>query len=586
MRFFLICCFSLWCIASHAAPPTPALRLLLTAPEVTLDPALASDLSSLSLVENLFEPPLRYHYLARPVTLEGNTASALPSVSDGGKTYLLHIKPGIFFRPDPAFKGVARELTASDYVYSWQRLYDPTLKSPWAYLLQGKLLGDEALQAAGKFDVKTAIAGLQALDKYTLQIRLKQADPNFLYFLAMPVSSAIAPEVVQSYGAQVGSHPVGTGPYLLQEWQRGHHLVLEAMPGYRADTLSAHKAIAQDDITLSRALAGKTLPRTKRLEIAVVEEPQAYLLAFLDGQFDYLEQVPPTMAGMVLQGGAGPALALKPALASKGMKLSPFTPLQTYYLWMNMQDPLLGGYSVDKIALRRAIALAYNREEDINLLEKGLALPAQMPIPPLALGYDAGYRSSNRYDLALANRLLDKFGYGKRDAQGFRLQASGAPLVLRMHAVTTSDGRVRAEAWRKCLLALGIQLEFVFDKKSEINKAARLGKVQMFETNWIGDYPDGENFLQLLYGPNSGRANYAHFQLPAYDKLYEQARDLPPGAARDALYKQMAQLIDAYNPWVLRIYPLSLDLQQPWLKQYRRHPVALTNWRYLESERK
>ncbi len=579
MRLFLILLF-LVC-AANAAPS--GLQVLLTAPENGLDPAVASDLSSLAITDNLFESPLRYQYLARPLALQGNTSVGLPEVRDGGKTLVLRLKPGIFFAPDAAFQGKPRELQASDYVYSWQRLYDPALKSPWLFLLEGKLAGDEALLAmvkTGKFDAATAISGLQALDKYTLQIRLRQPEPNFLYFLAMSASSAVAREVVQAYGAQVGLHPVGTGPYQLKEWQRGHHLVLEALPQYRQQSIDLTNPIAAEDKAIAEALRGQPLPRSRRIEVKVVEEQQAYLLAFLQGEFDFLEQVPPTLAGMVLQAGG---TQLKPELARKGITLSHFTPLQTYYLWMHMADPLLGGYSLEKIALRRAIALAYNRAEDIREQEKGLGLAAHTPVPPQALGFDARYRSPNQYNLRLANALLDRFGY-RRDANGMRLQANRQPLVLQMHVVTTSDGRVRAESWRKTMASLGLRLEFVFDKKSEINKAARLGKVQMFETNWLGDYPDGENFLQLLYGPNSGRANYAHFQLPAYDKLYEQARSLPHGAARTALYTQMAQLIDAYNPWVLRMYPQSLDLQQAWLQNYRRHPVELTNWRYLDKK--
>ena len=587
MRF--LCCLCLFLLlpwlpnaaAGSASNAPNALQVLLTAPESGLDPAVASDLSSLSLVENLFEAPLRYQYLARPVALQGNTAHALPEIRDGGKTLLLRIKPGIFFLDDPAFQGKPRELRASDYVFSWQRLYDPVLKSPWLFMLQGKLEGDEVLLAqgkSGKFDASSKISGLQALDDYTLQIRLREAEPNFIYFLAMPASSAVAHEVVRAYGAQLAFHPVGTGPYRLQEWQRGHHLVLQAMPHYRATSIDLRSPIEAKDQALASDLRGTQLPRSPRIEIKVVDEPQAYLLAFLRGEFDFLEQVPPALAEMVMQGGK-----LKNEYAKQGIVLSHFSPLQTYYLWMHMADPVLGGYSLDKIALRRAIALAYDRQSDIRELEKGLGREAHTPVPPSALGFDERFRSANRHHLKLANALLDRFGYGKRDAAGLRLQANGQPLLLKMHVVTTSDGRVRAESWRKTLASLGIRLEFIFEQKAQINKAARLGKVQMFETNWVGDYPDGENFLQLLYGPNSGRSNYAHFQLPAYDKLYEQARSMPAGPARSALYTQMAQLIDAYNPWVLRMYPLSLDLQQPRLRNYRRHPVEFTNWRYLEK---
>ena len=158
------------------------------------------------------------------------------------------------------------------------------------------------------------------------------------------------------------------------------------------------------------------------------------------------------------------------------------------------------------------------------------------------------------------------------------------PLTLTMSSEATVSGRLRDEFWRKCFTSIGLRVAFKSDKKTEIIKASRLGKVQMFETNWVGDFPDGDNFYQLLYGANAGRANYARFNLPDYDVRYERARALTDGPARDKLYFEMNQLLHAYNPWVTLTQLLSADLQQPWLKNYKRHPVELTQWRYLDVD--
>jgi ABC-type transport system substrate-binding protein len=317
----------------------------------------------------------------------------------------------------------------------------------------------------------------------------------------------------------------------------------------------------------------------QRIDVRIVEEEQARVLGLLNGEFDYLEQVPPALGAMVLEQGA-----LRPELARRGMLLSRFHPLQTYYMWMNMDDPVIGGYTPDRIALRRAIALAYDRAADLRVMEKGLALPAHSPLPPGVLGYDPAYRSPVGHDAALANALLDRFGYGRRDAQGYRLAPDGKPLALVMHSVASTAGRQRDEAWRRTFAAIGLRLAFKSDKKTEIIKASRLGKVQMFDTNWVADVPDGENFLQLLYGPNAGRANYARFRLPQYDRLYERALRLPDSAERTGLYTEMAQLFHAYTPWVLRMHPVSLDLRHGWVKNYRHHPVQLTAWRYVDID--
>jgi len=554
----------LTCLPAQAAEPVAprqdkVLRMFLSTSETGLDPAVASDNATLSLLENLFDPLLRYDYLARPAQLRGNTAVAMPEVSRDGLRYTFRIRPGIHFTPDPAFKGAKRELTAQDYVYSLKRLSDPALRSPWAYMSEG-------------------VASLQALDRYTLRITLRQPDNNFLFYLATPATGVVAREVIEAYPGQAGNHPVGTGPFMIGEWKRSDRIVLLANPH---STAVFHATPGNDpqDQAIAAALEGQRLPRVDRVEVRIAEEFQGRMLGFLNAEYDYLEQIPESMTEMVVQGGA-----LKPELSARGIVLSRFPVLQTYYMWMNMKDPVVGGYGKERVALRRAIALSYNSVEDIALLKKGFAIKAESPLPPNVLGYDASYRSPVPYDPALANALLDRHGYRARDRDGFRRAPDGKPLTLTMHSEATVGGRLRDELWRKCLNAIGLRVVFRSDKKTEIIKASRLGTVQMFESNWIADFPDGDNFYQLLYGPNAGRANYARFDLPAYNVRYEQARALTDGPARSKLYFEMNQLLHAYNPWVPLTHVLSGDLRHPWLKNYKRHPVEFTTWRYLDVD--
>ncbi|MBY0241457.1 MAG: heme-binding protein [Burkholderiaceae bacterium] len=572
-------------VANGATPLKPAgphdkvLRTFLSTGETALDPATASDLATLALLENLFDPLLRYAYLARPVKLQPNTLRDMPKLDKDGVTYTFHLRSGVYFTPDPVFKGKRREVTAEDYVYSFKRLYDPALKSPWLFLFDGKLAGDAALKQ--QFDINTAIPGLQAIDRYTLRIRLNQPDPNFLFYLAVPATSVVAREAAQAYGAQLGNHPIGTGPFMLGEWQRSDKITLLANPGFRDTVFHAGPDTPPETRGYAAKLEGKRLPLVQRIEVKVMEEYQSRVLGFLNGEFDYIEQVPESMRELVLTDHPTPTL--KPELARRGIELSPFPVLQTYYMWMNMDDPVIGGYGKDKIALRRAIALSYNGPEDIALLKKGLALPAQSPLPPNVRGYDPAYRSPVAYDPALARALLDQFGY-KAGKDGFRTLPNGRPLLLTMHSDATTVGRLRDELWRKNLQAVGLRVRFKSDKKTEIIKASRLGKVMMYETNWTADFPDGDNYYQLLYGPNSGRANYARFNLPAYNQRYEQARSMDDTPARRALYRDMNQLIHAYTPWVVLTHPISADLRQPWLKNYKRHPVEQTSWRYVDID--
>jgi ABC-type transport system substrate-binding protein len=559
---------ALHCLAGAA--PEKVLRAFLSTGETGMDPALASDIATLSVLENLFDPLLRYDYLARPLALRPNLAAAMPETSADGTSFTFRIRPGWHFSDDPAFQGARREVTAADVIYSLKRLYDPALRSPWLFLFEGKILGDAVLKRAFSYD--TPVAGLQALDRYTLRIRLAAPDRNFLLYLATPASSVVAREVIEAYPGQTGNHPVGTGPFRIISWKRSDTIVLVAN---RANARVFETSNKTDPI--ARALQGRQLPLLDRVELRIAEEFQGRMLGFLGGEYDYLEQVPESLTGMVIENGA-----LSPALVARGITLTRFPVLQTYYVWMNMQDPVLGGYGREKVALRRAIALSYHSGEDVHLLKKGFALRAESPLPPQVLGYDPAYRSPIQYDVALANALLDRFGYRGRDADGFRRAPDGRPLTLTMHSEASITGRLRDEFWRRNLNAIGLRVLFKSDKKTEIIKASRLGQVQMFETNWIADIPDAENFYQLLYGPNSGRANYARFDLPAYNRRYEQARVLADPVARQQLYHEMNDLVHAYNPWVLLTHPVSADLRHPWVRHYRRHPVELTTWRYLD----
>jgi ABC-type transport system substrate-binding protein len=549
-RMLKICAATVLALAAAVTPANAGvhaeqkvLHAFLSTGETGLDPAVASDVASLSLLENLFDPLLRYDYLARPVKLIPNTAATMPTVSDNGKTYTFRLRQDVYFTPDAAFKGAHRQATAQDYAYSFNRLHDPALKSPWLYLFDG-------------------VASVEAVDKFTLRIRLKAPDPNFLFYLAMPATAVVAREVVDAYGAQTGNHPIGTGPFKIGTWKRSDQIVLLANRDFRPTEFE-----------------GKRLPMLDRIDIKIVEEYQSRVLGFLNGEFDFLEQLPESMKELALTADN----QLKPELVRKGIVLAPFLVLQTYYMWMNMDDPLIGGYSKEKVALRRAIALGYNSAEDIVQMKKGLAQQAVTPLPPNVLGVDPNYRSPVAYDPALANALLDRYGY-RKGKNGYRTRPDGQPLLLVMHSEASTVGRLRDELWRKNLNAIGLNVTFKSDKKTEIIKASRLGKVMMFETNWVADFPDGDNFYQLLYGPNAGRANYARFNLPAYNQRYEQARLMGDSPQRTALYDEMAQLIHAYTPWVLLTHPISADLQQPWLKHYRRHPVEFTNWRYLDVD--
>ena len=228
---------------ASAADPNKVVRHVFPAAETGFDPAGAQDMFSGTVEQAIFETLLTYDYVARPSKLVPGLAEAMPQVTDDGKTYTLKIRKGVYFTPDPAFNGKKREVVAEDCVYSLKRLIDPKLRSPWAWLVEDKIVGlDELAEAAkkgGKFDYDKKIPGLEAVDRYTLRIRLKQTDYNLSFVLAHEPTSVVAREVIEKYADESGramSNPVGTGPYMLKDWVRASKIILVANPGYRGFT--------------------------------------------------------------------------------------------------------------------------------------------------------------------------------------------------------------------------------------------------------------------------------------------------------------------------------------------------------------
>ena len=568
-------------LAAPAADMNKVIRHVFPAAETGFDPAAVQDLYSGTIVQAVFETLLTYDYLARPAKLVPLTAEALPVITDNGKTYTIKIRKGIYFTPDPAFKGKKRELVAEDYAYELKRLIDPRIRGPWAWLVEGKIVGlDEAAATAkktGKFDYDAKIAGLETPDRYTLRIRLKDTDYNLPFVLAHEPTSAVAREVIEAYSDEAGramANPIGTGPYILKQWIRSSKIILEANPDYRGFVWD-FKSNDPADAPLIAEMKGKKMPQVGRIEVSIIEEDQARLLAFQNGELDIMNMEGP-LAPNVLDGGK-----LRPEFASKGVKLSRFVDPELSYHYFNMQDPVIGGFAKEKVALRRALGMAYNTPEEIRVVRNGQAVEAEFPIPPGVVGHDPAYRSSVKYDPAGANALLDHFGY-KKGADGYRNLPDGKPFTIRYASRPDSLGRQQDEVWKKAMDLVGVRMEVQKDKFPELLKLERQCKLMMRTASWIADYPDADNFMQLLYSKNIGQNNNGCTKIPEYDKLYEQTIRMPDSPERNKLYHEMAKLIEIYAPWRLNISRYRNMLTQPQVQGFKKHPILHNEWAYID----
>jgi len=571
-----------------SAEPLKTLRYAFPIAESSFDPAAISDLYSRTIVAGIFDAPLEFAFLARPAALRTNTAAAMPEVSADFRSFTFRIRPGIYFDDDPAFKGRKRELVAEDYVYSLKRHYDPRWKSGNLYVLENAgILGLSELRSKciaehKPFDYDTPVEGLKALDRYTFQVRLATPSPRFLYnFADGSFTGALAREVVEAYGDHIGEHPVGTGPFRLADWKRSSRITLEKNPGYRQvlydESPPAGDARLQ---AIAAQFKGRRLPLVDRVQIAVIEEPQPRWLSFLNDEQDIAEQVPADFASVVF-----PHNKLAPSLVRRGISMERYPRSDISVSYFAMENPVVGGYTPEKVALRRAISLAVDVEREIRTVRRGQAIPAQSIIGPEAWGYDPAFKSEmSDYDVARANALLDMYGYVDRDGDGWRDQPDGSALLLQYATSPDQQSRALTELWRKNMDAIGLRIEFQIAKWPEQLKASRAGKLMMWGVGWNAAQPDGDTFLALGYGPNRGQANHSRFDLPAFNTLYERQRELPDGPERMAAMTAAKKLLIAYMPYKVHVHRIWTDLTQPWVKGYHRNIFVRDFWKYVDID--
>jgi len=564
-----------------AASAPKVVRYAFLSAETSLDPARISDLYSRIVTAHVFDALYKYDYLSTVPAVRPNTAVAMPEIADDFKTWTIRIKPGIYFTDDPAFGGKKRELVAADYVYSWKRLYDPVNKCPLydSYREKGVIGVDELRQAVLKnktpFDYDREVAGLRALDRYTLQFKLDKPNPRFLYILAdNGITNALAREVVEYYKDAIGDHPVGTGPFRLASWRRSSRMVLERNPNFREEFYDGQPAA--DDAkaqALLQKFKGRRIPMIDRVEISVIEEPQPRWLSFVNSEFDIVAPLPYEFAAQAVPNGK-----LAPNLAKRGIQLDRVLSPDRTLTYFNMEDPVVGGYTPDRVALRRAINLGIDVQHEIMFIRMGQAIPAQSLVAPNTHGYDPHYKNENSdYDLARAKALLDMYGYVDRDGDGWRDMPDGKPLVVEYASYPDSSGRQFSEEWAKSLTALNIRFKIRMAQFPEQLKAGKAGQLMVWQLGYTAINPDLQDGLQLLYGPASGGQNLSRFRHAEFDALYERMLKLPDGPERLALVDQALKIATAYAPMKVRVHRVLNDLMQPWLVGYR-HPMFGNQW--------
>jgi oligopeptide transport system substrate-binding protein len=530
--------------AVGADTPAHLLRVGMPLMPETLDPARVDNAQAAMIMAGIYDTLYVFDPLARPTQIVPLAATELPEISSDYRTISVHVRSGLFFTPHPSFGGKPRELVAGDFAYAFKRIVDPKIRSPSLYLIAGKIEGlDElarrAQQAGTRFDYDAPVPGLIVVDRRTLRIRLNSPDPTFKFVLASVLVAGVAREVVEAEGDTYGQRPVGTGAFLVTLFTPGERLVLTRNPGFRDMHWEDLLTLASRKAQGTHPMRGKRLPGLDRIEFSSTPEASAELLALRRGELDLIYLKSPELA---TQNGQ-----LKPELPRDGVSLVRDPSPDVVMRFFSMRDPVVGGDALEKVALRRAIAMAFDGEEYSRVFDAGFSTVQQQVVPEGIDGHISGYRNPNPFSPDAANALLDRFGY-KKGSDGYRLNPDGSPLTITSLSGTSSDARRGAEFTKRMLDRIGIRVSF-----EAVTIAERLKRMDHCQYGMAGmdfglDIPDGTNAMTNFWGKSIGSLNMSCFADPIFDAAYEKALVMPSGPERTELFRTMQMRLDAMVP--------------------------------------
>ncbi len=601
-----------------------------------LDPVQSYTEDEARFTQQVYEPPLQYHYLKRPYELVPLTALEVPKAvpaPGGGVVYTVRIKRGILYQPHPAFvpanHGLApariaglrtpyelptatRELTADDYIYEIKRLASPRLHSPILGLMAEKIVGlAEFAERLKKFDTrkqdwldlrKHRLEGVEKVDDTTYRVRLKEPYPQFVYWLAMPFFAPV-PWEAEKFFFQPGMAeknftldwwPVGTGAYMLTENNPNAKMELVRNPNFRGEPYPTEGEPGDAAAGLLRD-AGKSMPFVERVVYSREKESIPYWNKFLQGYYDS-SAIPSDTFDQAVRVAVGGEVGLTQEMQDRGIKLRTSADVTILYLGVNWLDDVVGGDSARARKLRQAIAIAVDWEEFISIFLNGRGKVAHDPLAPGIFGQRTGAEGINpithvwqngraeRRPVEEARKLLAEAGYPNgRDAK------TGAPLVLYLDTVGRGPGdKPRFDWWRRQFAKIAVQLEIRDTDWNRFQEKIRKGSQQLYILGWNADYPDPENFMFLLHGPQARAKtqgeNTSNYLNPEFDALFERMKTMPNGAERQKIIDRMVELYRRDAPWVGGFHPVSYGLTHAWMMNGKPNNMARNNLKYLRVD--
>lgn len=535
------------------------------------DPIHASDMYSGNEMGKVYEGLFEFHPFKRPYELVPNLADSLPTVSADGLTYTFTVKKGVKFHDSPAFEGgKGRELNADDILYTIKRLADPKLQAKGWWLFDDKIVGlnewkdkNAPLEASNYTE---EIEGLKKVDNYTISIKLKKPYPQFLYALAMPYSFIVAKEAVDHFGKEFLNHPVGTGPFVLPVFDQTNRIVYTKNPTFREKLFPSEGEEGDDKLGLL-ADAGKKLPLVDKIIVDIIVESQPKWLGFQKAKADLLE-IPKDNFDAAVVGGK----EISPELKAKGIRLTSNAMLDDTFFAFNHDDATFKGNK----KLRQALSLAWDRAEANKLFYNNSAIEAQSVIPPGLGGYRKEFKNPFvKFDLELSKKLLAEAGYPN---------GKGLPAIT-IQTRNETIARQIIEHFAKCMEKIGVKVQVGMNTWPELINKVTKRTHQAYTMAWGADYPDAENFLGLLYCPNSSPgSNGANYCNPDFDNLFKTATVLQESPERNSLYEKMNEMVAIETPWIFGFHRTKFYLSHAWLKNFKFMEFNHSQFQYLNVD--
>lgn len=643
-------------------PPSPEGMLtyqsvMSPAPPKHLDPAISYASDEGLFIDQIYEPPMAYHFLKRPYELIPGAVESFPQqtfldeegneVEDGDENlaftrYTLKLRESLHFQPHPAFatddhgaplylfdsaqEGARyrqipdfprqgdRPVHANDYVYGIKRLADPLSGSPMLGFMSQYILGMKEfseqlaqLPRQGWLNLdEFPMEGLKARDAHTLEITIMGRYPQFVYWMAMHFFAPIAPEVDRFYNnpgfadrnLTLDWWPVGSGPFMMVKNDPNSEIVLQRNPNYREEFFPTDGSPGDQEAG-NLADAGKRIPFVDRAVYRLEKEVLPLWTKFLQGYYDRSGEVHGNTNGVFDQAFVvGPdGVEMSEDLMDHRITMSPDVKPGIYYYGFNMRDPVVGGYTPEKRKLRQALQIAFRTEEFLNIFYKGNGIAAHNLIPPGIPGHLTGEAGMNPYvydwvdgeprrkPVEYARQLLAEAGYPNgRDAR------TGEPLKIFIDVQSQAIGNTSMNWIDRVFAEIGVQVEFRPADWNRTREKLLTGNTQIYSHGWLADYPDPENFLFLLYSPESpllckcDGSNNSNFDHPEFDELFRRVRVLAPGPERDELVARMVEIYRSEAVWLYAYYPKDIYLNNSWVHNTKRHGISKATLKYIRVD--